>query len=132
MAVIISRKLLVAVVLAAILALVRPSIQWTVSVENQLSSKILIVRCWSIDDSIGVHAVAVKSNIAWSFDDCLVGDTHFHCHLAVEDKRLYFHAYSQGTELGGYDIRWLVRDDGVYRMAANGTEESFPHETWGK
>ncbi|CAI0396655.1 unnamed protein product [Linum tenue] len=129
---VIQAKLLVTVTLATILFVARPTIQRTACVRNDLRDRILIVHCRSADDNLHAHLLDVKANISWSFNDNseLVRLTFFRCRLAVEDKRLSFNAYYQGTDIGGYDIEWSVRDDGVYLVTGDGNVESSPRQEW--
>ncbi|CAI0394813.1 unnamed protein product [Linum tenue] len=68
----------------------RPSVQVSVYITNLLTKKILIVHCRSKDDDLGAHALAVGSNIHWSFGPSFVGRTLFWCKLVVQDRRISF------------------------------------------
>ncbi|CAI0396656.1 unnamed protein product [Linum tenue] len=118
-------KLLVAVTLATIFIVARPTIQRTVSLRNNLSDKILIVHCQSGYTNFRARTVDVESNISWINSDDITA-MFLQCRLAVEYKRLTFDA-----DIGGHDhMEWSIRDDGVYLVTGDGNVESAPREKW--
>ncbi|CAL1363724.1 unnamed protein product [Linum trigynum] len=123
----------VAVVVAALMILqARPSIQHrTVSIENELRERKVIVHCRSKDDDIGANIVDVGSRFELGFAPNIFGRSLYWCKLAVRDRRLTFDAYDgKADHVGGHDVSCLVRDDGIHLVDPDGTlVESF-HREW--
>ncbi|KAL8052107.1 hypothetical protein ABFX02_06G191700 [Erythranthe guttata] len=94
------------------------SLYHEVHVANNLppNSSPMTVHCFSGDDDLGSHELAVGQEFNWHFCDHFLARTLFVCHLWWDTKQLGFEAY-KGTwkkpATSTFHL-WAAKSDGIY------------------
>ncbi|XP_050207354.1 S-protein homolog 1-like [Mercurialis annua] len=93
----------------------RPTIH--VHVINGLTAESLHVHCYSKDDDLGQHLLAVSEHLDWSFRTSIFGTTRFTCEMNWAQGHGVFKVFWQGPtiQLRCYkNCIWLATATGLY------------------
>ncbi|CAJ1949824.1 unnamed protein product [Sphenostylis stenocarpa] len=93
------------------------SLKRTVRVTNDLTNGIvLLLRCRSRDNDLGIHALGSGEYQEWTFRDNLAHTTLFWCAMRASNVQLSFEIYSYKTDNLDCDTECYrsFRNDGAY------------------
>ncbi|XP_050207355.2 S-protein homolog 74-like [Mercurialis annua] len=89
-----------------------------VHVINGLTANDLHVHCYSKDNDLGQHLLAVSEHLDWSFRTSIFGTTRFSCEMNWAQGHGVFKVFWQGPGLQRKcdykDCIWVVADDGLH------------------